>query len=265
MKKICFTICIFCLISCNTDKNKRNSAFTNKLNDTILYGKTEDQLPLKTIYYKSKQIDSFKLRVRYINEILKDSMYITDNGFLSKKKVVNLGNGVRKEVEYLNIDGENFTNQFWTIKGKDTLDYGNNYGIRITDFQDKKEGLQVEIFLRLSVNKNFDKLFFIFPKGGDFSKLNSDFSNYREIEYDTIYNLISYKDPSNEGFDYYWSKRTVVFSLKSKENNENYLRGILIEQKDTSYIYKKKDSIKRLERSLFVNEKISKYLKISGN
>ncbi|MBQ0767770.1 MAG: hypothetical protein KBT58_00650 [Bizionia sp.] len=196
---------------------------------------------------------------------LKDSTYISDNGFETKKVVENLENGVRREIEYLNIDGEKFMNQYWTIKGKDTLDIGNNYHIRINDFQIKDKGLQVEILLRLSAYKNFSNLYFILPKGGGFSKLNSDFSNYKEIEYDTIYNLISYEYPNNSGYNEYWAKRSVVFELNPYENDDIYLRGILIEQKDTTFIDKNNNKIIQLERYLYVNEKINEHLKSSRN
>jgi hypothetical protein len=258
MKSSLLVILVICLLSCNYKKSEENNLVDNRLNDTIFYGKTESGLDLKTIVYKSKQIDSFKLRVRYIDDVFTDSMYISENGFIKGKSFSNIGDGIRRVSEYLNINGENYLNQFWTIEGKDTLGYGNNYHIRVNRFPEEEGELQIEILLTESKNKIFSKLYFIYPKGGDFSKLNSDFSNYRDIQFDTIYNLITYNKTNNNTYDEYWSKRSVIFNMNFNEKKDNYLRGILIERKDTSYTDINDNKIIHLERYLYINKDLHK-------
>ncbi|WP_046759297.1 hypothetical protein [Kordia jejudonensis] len=255
MKKILFILISFCFLSCDIDNKKANDTSDNILTDTIFYGKTKNGIPKKTIYYESKKIDSFKLRSRYEDGKLIDSMFISEKGYLFGKSINYLKNGIRRESEYLTIDGKNFLNQHWMIKKNDTLDYGNNFHIRTTELN-KNGDIQIEIILRMSNYKDFSNLFFLYPKDGNFQKLNSNFSNYKEIQYDTIQNLAFY-EKDLKVYDEYWSKRSIVFNMNFK--NKKYLRGILIERKDTSFIDSEKNKIKFIDRYLFINKKIANH------
>lgn len=249
MRKVIFFVFFLSIISCKKDKTSDGKI--NTVNDTIFKGTNEQGLPFKTIVYQSKKRDSFELRARYINGVLKDSMYVSKYGFIDGKAYVYIDEQLRKEIEYLNIKSESFLNQFWMISNKDTLDISNYYNVRFLNLLKEENTFQIEIILRASKNKNFDKLFFIYPENGKFSKLNADFSNYNSIVYDTIFNISSYNNNNS-----YWSKRTVAFDIEGEEGKERYLRGILVERKDTSYVDSHGNKLKYLDRLLFVNKKM---------
>ncbi|OUS03121.1 hypothetical protein A9Q86_01505 [Flavobacteriales bacterium 33_180_T64] len=227
-----------------------------EIKDSIRYSETNDGIPTKTIYYPSKQKDSFKLRSYFIDDKLVDSMYITDNGFILGNTITFDVDEIKKIHEYLNIYGENFLNQFWCIKGKDTLDtYGNYFNINLDGSIEKNKYFQVEILLRKSYRENFSKIFFLTPKE-HYSVLNSDFSNHKEIVFDTIRSVVNDGIIDNETYkENYWSKRSIVYKTGFAKGGKNYIRGILVERKDT--IWGDNNEFKFIDRYLFVNEEIN--------
>lgn len=246
------TLIVF--LSCKNDKKTivKNDAI--KQSDSIFLGKNNQGLSTKSIYYPSKRKDSFRLRAFYVDGKLKDSCYITKNGFILGNRIAfDLPDDKVKSVyQYLKIDNKNFLNQYWAIDGKDTLyTYGNHYRIKFYDSIKKNKYFQVEIMLRKSYKEDFARLFFLTPKE-HYSVLKLDFSNYDEIEYDTIQNLKDDNIKGNETYDQYWSKRTIAYKTGFAYKGINYIRGILVEQKDTLI----NDEKRSIDRYLFVNEEV---------
>ncbi|MDD7885618.1 hypothetical protein [Flavivirga sp. 57AJ16] len=86
-------------------------------------------------------------------------------------------------------------------------------------------------------------------------ELKEDFSNYKEIEYDTFPSLISGSSNEKRNYNEYWAKRIVTYGEYFKNSGDNFIRGILVERKDS--IYGNNNEFKYKDRYLFVNKKIS--------
>tara|TARA_R110002074_G_scaffold402183_1_gene604309 strand:+ start:1661 stop:2437 length:777 start_codon:yes stop_codon:yes gene_type:complete len=252
MKYLIIFTFILCFLSCNKGVKGNDKIQTN---DSISYFKTKEGSLIKTIYYPSKHKDSFKLRSKYVNDKLIDSMYITSNGFIYGKSI-SYDDKIKKVHEYLNIYGNNFLNQFWAIKDKDTLDtYGNYYDVKFRGPIEKGKYFQVEILLHKSYREKISKIFFLTPKE-HYSVLKPDFSNYKEIEYDTLESVINDKIPNNETYkEDYWSKRSIVYKTGFANEGKNYIRGILVERKDT--VWGDNSQFKFIDRYLYINKELN--------
>ncbi|WP_430409207.1 hypothetical protein [Kordia sp.] len=254
MKKYLIICALIVFLSCKHDKKAIDKNDSIKQSDSIFLGENKLGLPTKSIYYPSKRKDSFRLRAFYVDGKLKDSSYITKNGFILGNRIAFEfpDDKIKSVYQYLKIDHKNFLNQYWAIEGKDTLyTYGNHYRIKFYDSIKQNKNFQVQIMLRKSYEEDFSSLFFLTPKE-HYSVLKSDFSNYNEVEYDTIKSLKDDEIKGNETYDEYWSKRTIAFRTGFADKGINHIRGILVEQRDT-LMDGEKNFIKRY---LFVNEEV---------
>lgn len=250
-------ICLFLLLYMSCKKRTKNS-IVNLTQDSIIHSKTKLGASAKIVFYPSKQKDSFKYREYYIEDELKDYCYISDNGFILGNKF-SFDGEIKSVREYLNIDSKNFLNQFWTIKDKDTFSRSNFYQIKIFDSIKKNKHFGLQIVLKKSYRENFTNLFFLIPKK-HYSVLKADFSNYKEIEFDTIHSLMNDKIPNNEVYkEDYWNKRAVSFKTGFADSGKNHIRGILVERKDSIFNDNKGNKSKFIDRYLFVNKEVYVY------
>ncbi|MEM9680413.1 MAG: hypothetical protein AAF901_08825, partial [Bacteroidota bacterium] len=152
---------------------------------------------------------------------------------------------------------KNFLNQFWlTNEKKPSETYGNYYETNFTGELEVGKYFRVELLLRESYRDSISKVFFLAPKE-HYSVLKSDFSNYKEVEFDTIQSVVNDNIPNNETYkEEYWAKRSIVYNTGFAEEGKNYIRGILVERKDTSYVDENENMIKYIDRYLFVNKEV---------
>jgi hypothetical protein len=254
MKKIVTLFLILvCCLSCKKESQKLVQ-ITGKQADTIILGMSESGVKTKTIYYPSMKVDSFNLRAYYEDGVLKDSCYISKSGYVFGKRYSFKEDGVVLIHEYL---FDNTLNQYWAVRGSDTLNnYGNHYTIRSEDTANLNQKFQVEILLRKAYRDDFNSLFFVYPRKGEENQLKDDFSNFREIEYDTIRSLSDDEIPNNEFYDSYWSKRAILFRTGFSKKGLNKVKGILVERKDSLFQDKNDKQKKFIERYLFVSKDI---------
>ncbi|TPV31154.1 hypothetical protein FJ651_15430 [Paucihalobacter ruber] len=249
-----YLILIFLILtSCKKNSNK-DFLDSEKINDSILLQIDNAGAENLVIDYPSKQKDSFKLKVRYRNGILLDSSYITDSGVRTGKHYRYNKDSILFIHEFL---ANGTLNQYWSIKGNDTLGgYGNHYNIFTKDTVKVNELFKFQIILRLSYEKNFSSLFFVYAENG-FELLNEDMSNLRDIDLDTIYNLYQDEFDDNDNiFDDYWSKRAIMFRHEFQTVGDKIIRGVLVERKDSTFISADGDKLSFLERYLLVNKSI---------
>lgn len=249
MKRYFLIIFALIILGCKKNVKPLDKEFQN--NDSIVYS-LKNGIETKTIYYPSKKTDTFVLRSYYENNKLIDSGYFSKKGFIKGNLISFESDSIRTVYEYINIDGASTVNQFWKIKGSDTLSSaGNFYEISIFDSVKQEKPFQVQIALSMPIDENFTEVYFLRPKEG--YNLNSNFTNYNDIKYDTIRSLIHKLPKGNDFYDEYWSKRIVAYRELFKNTGVNYIRGILVEKNDSlagSVDYKSK------ERYLFVNKKV---------
>lgn len=251
MKKI-FIITFLLCVSCKKDNN--SNEIKNILSDSIVYSKYRNGDITKTIFYPSRQKDSFKLRSYYINEKLVDSMYITDSGYKTGNAFVYKEDGTVLVYEHLNSKS---VNQFWAIKDRDTLsNYGNYYIINSKDSIKKNTYFNIEILLKRSFREDFTELFFLLPKKGS-PHLKTDFSNMQSVKFDTLRSIVNDEFLDNKLYkEDYWNKRSIVYSTGFANSGVNYIRGVLVEKKDSLHTNKNGNKLKDIATYLYVEKEV---------
>tara|TARA_R100001377_G_scaffold21872_1_gene11661 strand:+ start:94 stop:1008 length:915 start_codon:yes stop_codon:yes gene_type:complete len=263
----------------------------NKLSNIYKEYFTNGKLKLIHRYKDNKRIDSsiyyYKTPVEKIKQIIywnvndRDSLAkqigFSVNGKKSKEgNLLNLGldslsaignwkyfddEGRLKSVrEYKNIDKKSYLNQEWDFNNKgDTLFYPTHYFdiIKTKDTFALNYPFRAGAIIGLPIFKEKEsEIYVVVPKSG--FNFNKDFSNEKEIELDTFYNLT--KDIKNQRWfpndDF---SLTVAFGKKFTSTGKHIVRGYIVEyyeQEPDSIGVIKEEHKKYFEIPIYVKDTI---------
>lgn len=127
--------------------------------------------------------------------------------------------------EYYIIDNTSYLNQRWVLNSKGDTIRGNFFEIKFNDTILLGEKNRFHFFLKEPLLSNDSEAFVILPKKGQ--QLKKDFSNQKEILWDTIFD-IGLKNSENVNLKD--RRRDVIFDVFTVDSGENELVGIFIEK-----------------------------------
>ncbi|GAA0749724.1 toxin-antitoxin system YwqK family antitoxin [Gaetbulibacter jejuensis] len=239
-----------------------------KVDSSITYYKSPDERIKGIIYWKTNGVDSLAKRV--IFNINGDKLNEGSILHLGMDKFVPVGNWryfdaqgrLKSTREYKNIDGKSYLNQVWSFNTEgDTLYYPTTYFeiIKAQDTFALNYPFRAAAILGLPIFKERkSEIYVVLPKSG--FNFNSDFSNEKEIELDTFYNLT--KDIVNQRwFPKDEFRFTVAFGKKIKKTGDYTVRGYIVEyfeQDSDSMGVIREENIKYFEIPIYVKDTIIK-------
>ena len=135
-----------------------------------------------------------------------------------------------------------YLNQRWLYNKEGDTIGGNYYELKYISIKDKNEVLRLHFALKQPLISSDSELFICIPRS---EKLNTFFSNEKELRWDTIPNLKNRFE--NQG-KYLNRNLDVVFDIESQDLLNNTLRGFLLEK----YL-KENDSIDFATRKIYFN------------
>jgi len=166
-------------------------------------------------------------------------------------------------VEYKTVYGKPYSNQVWVINSKkDTLEHkGNYFNSFLKDTINLGEIYRLHFFLFQPFFSYDSDIEIVLPKYD--VDLNFDYSNFNEIERDTLKSLKNDNIPHPEIPKDYFLNLQVQFGLKYNDSGKKRIRGVLIEYINNFNNAKFPDSVYRQERRLFFDKKF--YIKDTIN
>ncbi|MGG5507365.1 MULTISPECIES: hypothetical protein [unclassified Myroides] len=254
---ICLLLILFFVISCNKKKEYYENGGLYKVyyqKSNFLHGKYEEYYPTQNLkilsYYVNGKIgdsivefyDTPKLIVKSIQYNLKEDSIKKvfyskegkklEEGILYKHKRIGEWNfydddQVSKKLEYLIVNGEQYVNQGWYYdkEGKIRKNIGNHIKIEMkSDTVNVNEIVKVLITLEMPLFSFDSDVVVYIPK--DYThELKSDYSNFYEIEMDT---LLSLKNEKRQK-EYNSYNLQVLTALKFSKRGQYNFRGVLQE------------------------------------
>lgn len=279
-----FVICVF-LISCESRKKEyyeNGSIKTDYVleNDKIegIYKEYYETGGLKEVhrYLAGEKVDSSqyfyeepknlvnKAKYYYAKDTLKIVEYFPDGS--KQREGLTLSNGIRigkwslyrqdgtlsEVLQYISLAGEEYLNQGWHFdkKGDTITGKGNYLEFKLSkDTVDIYEPVKILVNLKEPLLSYKSDVFVGIPKGS-LNDIDEDFSNMKEIEWDT---LPSVKD---EGIldNYEKYNLYVSFGLEFNEPGPKHIRGFLSENKEIKPNEISKDSFDMKERKIYFDE-----------
>ncbi len=287
MKKISLLIIFFILISCDgkikeyyfSNKNLKKEYYLNENKYDGLYKEYYKSGNLKEKHFYTKGIKIDTSYFYYDNDlnIIKGKIYHSlnkekDSGFvynennkliskgLLNKSGIKIGKwyffyntgGLKEVIEYFNINQKEFVNQRWRYNKKGKLDPSKSNFFEIKTSSDtisKNEEIKLLFNLTQPFFSKKSRFYAIIPI--DQSKLKIDFSNFNNIEKDTVLSL----NEEGRSRDYDKHNHSLIFSMSYKESGMKHIRGVLIERIENDS-FDVNDSIKYKKRYLYFNKNL---------
>jgi len=228
----------FILFSCKKEKNKE--FYKNGNLKAIHYG-SKEKID-SSIYYFEKNDNSIHYKKYYLNDTIYKKIYHFNNVIQSKGYVDSLDNHIGKWYfynstgklvlinEYLNISGEEYLNQSWKIKEKDTL-FEQSKFVEFLFNKDTirlNEPLRAAGYLRTGLFGSNSDFYILLSKGYE-SKYEKNFINEKLIKIDTFLSLKF--DTINQVYfnKKFNPKKIVSFGKWFKTTGDKVVRGIGVE------------------------------------
>ncbi len=164
------------------------------------------------------------------------------------------GGTLSEVLQYINLGGEEYLNQGWHFdKKEDTIVGKGNY----LEFRLSKDTVNIYEPVKILVNLKEPLLsyksdvFVGIPKGS-LSDINEDFSNIKEVEWDTLPSIKKEGILDNhEKYNLY-----VSFGLEFNEPGTKYIRGFLSENNEIKPNEISQDSFDMKERKIYFAKKV---------
>lgn len=285
MRTLIIIICFFIILSCDSKKIERYENGNIKKEYSLQKDKIEgfykeyyengnikeihkyrDGARVDSSFYYYKTADRRIKRIKY--NYIEDTLQIKDyavNGVLIRegsmlqnenkigKWFLYREDGTLSEVlEYIDLDGKEYLNQGWHFdKKEDTIPNKGNY-LKFKFSKDTVhlyEPIKVLVKLQQPLLSYNSEVYICIPKGS-FDEVNDNFSNLREIEWDTLPSIKNEKIIEN----YNKYNLYVSFGLEFNKPGIKHIRGFLSENNEISLNKQKKDSINMKERKIYFDE-----------
>lgn len=143
----------------------------------------------------------------------------------------NLDNGSVRDsiVEYLKIDGKEYANQIWLVnKNNDTIG-GNYFNIYLNDTTKLGDVTRIKFeLIEPAISKDSD-IYVLLPVDG--RKLKDDFSNFFDLDLDTIQSLKNDGIPHPELTDLGLNLNHIIeFGIEYAKTGEKRVQGVISEK-----------------------------------
>lgn len=284
-KKYIFLIIIGLFFSCSK-REKIIEKYNNKTIKAIYYKKDgildglykefyeDGNIKTEHIFRKGKKIDSSvfyfpndveRKRVIYYSDSLDfNTYYDKNNSILSQGYTFNSNINFRvgkwaflkKEidsiVEYINVNNEPYVNQVWILnKEKDTIyNRGNFFEIYMKDSILINELVHIRCYLRLPYYDYDSEMEVIIPK--NVNELCHDYSNWDEIEKDTLYSLKNDRIPHRNIPSEVPKNHFADFGFIYEKPGKKEIKGAIVEYLN----YGRNDSVIKYNRKLFFEREV---------